>query len=129
VDTALLLLGLPICVADCRSFVIPNIYTKILFVVAIAHLSIFGFGDSLRVGISTAILAFLLVFKTGMGDIKLIGLILITHNFNAFDYLGQVFLLAMIHIVVCAGIDRKIPSKIPLAPSILIGLSTYLATR
>ena len=108
---------------------IPNIYTKILFVVAIAHLSIFGFGDLWRLPISTAILASLLVFKTGMGDIKLVGLILITHGFNAFDYLAHVFLLAVVHIVVCVGINRKIPSKIPLAPSILTGLSTYLATR
>jgi hypothetical protein len=129
VDIALLLLGLPICVADCRSFVIANIYTKILFVVAIAHLSIFGFGDLWWVAISTAILASLLFCKTGMGDIKLMGLILISHSFNAFDYLGHVFLLAMVHIVVCAGINRKIPLKIPLAPSILIGLSTHLATR
>jgi hypothetical protein len=71
----------------------------------------------------------LLILKFGMGDIKLLALILITHSFSAFDYLGYVFLLAMVHILILAGVNRKIPPKIPLAPSIFIGLSTYLATR
>lgn len=128
-DLALLLLGLPICIADCGTFVIPNIYNKILFGVALVQLAIYGVGDLDRLAIAAAILIFLMAFKIGMGDIKLLALIILTHSFNAFDYLGLVFMLAMVHIVVCAGINRKIPSKIALAPSILIGLSTYLATR
>jgi hypothetical protein len=56
-------------------------------------------------------------------------LILATHAFSAIDFLGFVFLLAIVHIVVLVGIHRRIPSKIPLAPSIFIGLATYLATR
>ena len=128
-DLALLLLGLPICVADCSTFVIPNIYSKILFGFALVQLGIYGVGDLERLPMATVMLISLLVFNVGMGDIKLLALILLTHIFNAFDYLGVVFMLAMVHIVVCVGINRKIPSKIPLAPSILIGLSTYLATR
>ena len=128
-DLALLLLGMPICVADCSAFVIPNIYTKILFLFAALHLFFYGFGDLRQVGISGLTLVLLLVLKVGMGDIKLLALVLVTHSFNAFDYLGFVFLLAMVHIVVLAGFNRTIPSKIPLAPSIFIGLSTYLATR
>ena len=100
-----------------------------LFGVALVQLAVYGVGDLERLAMATVILIFLLAFKVGMGDIKLLALILLTHIFNAFDYLGVVFMLAMVHIVVCAGINRKIPSKIPLAPSILIGLSTYLATR
>jgi prepilin signal peptidase PulO-like enzyme (type II secretory pathway) len=129
VDLALLLLAVPICVADCGSFVIPNVYNKILFIFAAEHLSIYGFGDLKKVAFSASLLVVLLIFKVGMGDIKLLAIILITHSFSAVDYLGYVFLLAMVHIVVLAGITRKIPSKIPLAPSIFIGLSTYLATR
>ena len=128
-DLALLLLGMPICVADCSTFVIPNIYTKVLFFFGAMHLFIQGFGDLRQVGISGITLVLLLVLKVGMGDIKLLALVLVTHSFNAFDYLGFVFLLAMVHIVVLTGINRTIPSKIPLAPSIFIGLSTYLATR
>jgi len=129
VDLALLLLAIPMCVADCSSFVIPNIYNKILFLFAAVHLSIYGFGDLNKVAFSASLLVVLLIFKVGMGDIKLLALILITHSFSAVDYLGYVFLLAMVHIVVIAGISREIPSKIPLAPSIFVGLTTYLATR
>jgi hypothetical protein len=117
------------CVADCGSFVIPNVYNKILLLFAGVHLSIYGFGDLDKITLSASILVVLLIFKFGMGDIKLLGLILITHSFSAVDYLGYVFLLAMVHIVVIAGISREIPSKIPLAPSIFVGLTTYLATR
>jgi hypothetical protein len=129
VDLALLLLAIPICVADCSSLVIPNVYNKILFLFAVVHLSIYGFGDLKKVSFSAFLLVVLLIFKVGMGDIKLVALILITHSFSAVDYLGYVFLLAMVHIVVIAGISREIPSKIPMAPSIFVGLTTYLATR
>ena len=128
-DVALFLLGIPVCVADCGSFVIPNIYNKILLIVACVHLLIYGFGDLDKIALSASILVLLLILKIGMGDIKLLALILITHSFSAVNYLGYVFLLSMVHIVVLAGITRKIPSRIPLAPSIFIGLSTYLATR
>ena len=128
-DLALLLLAVPICVADCGSFVIPNVYNKILFIFAAVHLSIYGFGDLKKVAFSASLLVVLLIFKVGMGDIKLLALILITHSFSAVDYLGYVFLLAMVHIVVIAGISREIPSKIAMAPSIFVGLTTYLATR
>jgi hypothetical protein len=117
------------CVADCSAFVIPNVYNKILFLFAAVHLSIYGFGDLKKVSFSAFLLVVLLIFKVGMGDIKLLALILITHSFSAVDYLGYVFLLAMVHIVVIAGISREIPSKIPMAPSIFVGLTTYLATR
>jgi Flp pilus assembly protein protease CpaA len=129
VDLALLLLAVPICVADCGSFVIPNVYNKILFIFAAVHLSIYGFGDLKKVAFSASLLIVLLIFKVGMGDIKLLAIILITHSFSAVDYLGYVFLLAMVHIVVIAGISREIPSKIAMAPSIFVGLTTYLATR
>jgi hypothetical protein len=129
VDLALLLLAIPICVADCGSFVIPNVYNKILFIFAAVHISIYGFGDLKKVAFSASLLVVLLIFKVGMGDIKLLAIILITHSFSAVDYLGSVFLLAMVHIVVIAGISREIPSKIAMAPSIFVGLTTYLATR
>ena len=128
-DLALLLLAIPICVADCGSFVIPNVYNKILFIFAAVHLSVYGFGDLKKVAFSASLLIVLLIFKVGMGDIKLLAIILITHSFSAVDYLGYVFLLAMVHIVVIAGISREIPSKIAMAPSIFVGLTTYLATR
>lgn len=127
-NIALLLMATPICIADFHSFVIPNIYTKILFYAGLFHLSIFGIGHLQDVAVSIVVLIILIVFGTGMGDIKLLGLILITHSFNAMEFIGIILLVATVHIVVQAGIHHKIPSKIPLAPSIFVGLLTYLAT-
>lgn len=126
---ALFALAIPVCIADISSFVIPNVYSKILFYVSLTHISFYGIDRVREVVLPLAILLVLLFFGTGMGDIKLMTLIVVTHTSNTMDFLGFVFLLAIVHIVVLAGINRNIPSKIPLAPSILIGLATYLATR
>lgn len=128
-DIALLLLAIPICIADIHSLVIPNIYTKILFYVALIQVSFLGFGRLQEQMISIAVLLCLSIYGTGMGDIKLLGLILITHAYSAIEFVSAILLLAVVHIVVLMGIHRRIPSKIPLAPSIFVGLVTYLATR
>jgi Flp pilus assembly protein protease CpaA len=128
VNFALLLLAAPICIADMCSFVIPNIYTKTLFYVGLIHITIFGIGHLQDLLASIAVLVSLVLFRIGMGDIKLLGLILITHSYNAIEFIGGILLVAVVHIVVLTGIHRKIPSKIPLAPSIFAGLITYLAT-
>ena len=126
---ALFVLAIPVCIADISSFLIPNIYTKILFYVSLMHIIFYGIGRVREVVFPLAILFLLLFFGTGMGDIKLMTLIVVTHTSNTMDFLGFVFLLAIVHIVVLAGIHRRIPTKIPLAPSIFIGLATYLATK
>jgi Flp pilus assembly protein protease CpaA len=126
---ALLLLAIPVCIADISSFKIPNIYSKILFYVALTHLSFYGIAMVRDVLLSVAILLLLFFLGIGMGDIKFLTLILVTHSSSAIDFLGFVFLLAIVHIVVLVGVHRRIPIKIPLAPSIFIGLATYLATR
>jgi Flp pilus assembly protein protease CpaA len=123
----LLIFAIPICIADMRSFIIPNIYMKVLSYVGLMHLSIFGIGHLQDIFVSIAALVCLEFFRIGMGDIKLLGLILITHSYNALEFLGAILLVASVHIVVLTGIHRKIPSKIPLAPSIFVGLLTYLA--
>jgi hypothetical protein len=125
----LFLLAIPVCIADFGSFVIPNIYSKILFYVALTHISFFGIGQVRELVLPLAILLVLLFFGTGMGDIKLMTLIVVTHASNAMDFVGFVFLMAIVHIVVLTGIHRRIPTKIPLAPSIFIGIATYLATK
>jgi len=126
---ALFLLAIPVCIADISSFAIPNIYSKILFYVALIHIWIHGIARVREVLLAVAILSLLLFFGTGMGDIKLLTLIILTHSSNILNFLGFVFFLAIVHIVVLVGIHRRIPTKIPLAPSIFIGLATYLATR
>jgi hypothetical protein len=129
VNIALLLLAIPICVADLNALVIPNIYTKILFYLAVLHFSLFGFGQFQEALISVAVVMCLALLGTGMGDIKLLALILMTHTYPAIEFIGVILLFAAVHIVVLIGVHRKIPAKIPLAPSIFIGLATYLATR
>jgi len=128
-NVALCILALPICIADLSTFVIPNIYTKILFYLALIHLTLFGFGDLGDIAISLSILFLLILLGIGMGDVKLLALILLSHSFNAPEYIAYVFLLGLLHIVILTGINRAIPSKIALAPSIFIGLATYLAAR
>ena len=88
-----------------------------------------GLGSLKELLLVTTIVLVLMIFRLGMGDIKILALILITHKISALDLLGCVFLLAMLHIVVLTGINRKIPPKIALAPSIFIGFATYMATR
>ena len=128
-NVALSILALPICIADLSTFVIPNIYTKILFYLTLIHLSLFGFGPLRDVVVSLVALLLLVLIGIGMGDVKLLASILLTHSFNATEYIAYVFLMGMVHIVILTGIHRAIPSKIALAPSIFIGLATYLATR
>ena len=125
----LLLVAIPICIADVTSYLIPNIYTKILLYTALLHSYIFGFGPLGDLLLLTALLTFLVFIGVGMGDIKLLGLILITHPLHVFEYLLSTLLVAGVHIVVLIGLHRRIPSKIPLAPSIFIALLTYLAAR
>ena len=128
-NVALFILALPICIADLSTFVIPNIYTKILFYLALIQLTLFGFGQLRNVVISLVVLLLLLLTGIGMGDVKLLALILLSHSFNAPEYIAYVFLMGLLHIVILTGFHRAIPSKIPLAPSIFIGLATYLAAR
>jgi Flp pilus assembly protein protease CpaA len=128
-NVALFALALPICIADLSTFVIPNIYTKILFYLTLIHLTLFGFGNLGDVVVSLAALSLLILIGIGMGDVKLLAVILFTHSFNAPEYIAYVFLLGLLHIVILTGIHRAIPSKIALAPSIFIGLATYLAAR
>ena len=71
-NVALFALALPICIADLSTFVIPNIYTKILFYLALIHLTLFGFGQLRNVVISLVVLLLLLLTGIGMGDVKLL---------------------------------------------------------
>jgi len=128
-NVALFVLALPICIADLSTFIIPNIYTKILFYLMLIHLSLFGFGQLRDVVVSLVALLLLILIGIGMGDVKLLALILLSHSFNAPEYIAYIFLMGLLHMVILTGFHRAIPSKIALAPSIFIALATYLAAR
>ena len=108
--------------------VIPNIYNKLLCYCALLHAFLWGVGGVRDVVISVVMLIGLFLVRAGMGDIKTIGLILMTHTSGAIALLAFIFLVATLHILVDLGFHRRLPSKIPLAPSIFLGLATYLAT-
>lgn len=127
-DLALLVLATPICIADLNALVIPNIYSKILLYCALVHVIVYGLGSLHKLGLSALVLGVFLLMGIGMGDIKLMTLILITHTNFGFEFIGYVFLMSVVQILLLTGFHRRIPVKIPLAPSIFLGLATYLAT-
>jgi Flp pilus assembly protein protease CpaA len=127
-DFAILILAIPICIADTSSFTIPNIYSKFLFYAASIHLAFFGLGNWVDVSVGGAILLVMMTLGVGMGDIKILALILITHTHGAISIFPYVFLFAAIHIMIFFTLRGHIPSRIALAPSIFLGFATYLAT-
>lgn len=127
-DIALILLALPICIADTSSFVIPNIYSKSLFYVASVHLIFHGFGNWKVLAVSISFLLIMVVLRVGMGDIKVLALMLVTHVNSAISILPCVLLFATIHIMMIFLVRGRFPLRIPLAPSIFLAFATYLAT-
>jgi len=126
---AYFLLAIPICIADLSTFIIPNIYNKLLAYSAIIHVSIFGIGNVGMALMGVMVLGVLLLLRVGMGDLKLLFLISVVHQLHPIQLLVCIVSVASAHIVILTGVHRVIPTRIPLAPSIFLGLATYLATR
>ncbi|CAN2202100.1 hypothetical protein MCERE85_00784 [Candidatus Nanopelagicaceae bacterium] len=119
---------IPITISDLRRHVIPNIYLKILFCLMLLSFIINGI-PLLGVYLPcmfTAVVLFL--FKVGMGDIKLLTILILTFNCQILSLLIFVSAAALVHIVISAARNRAIPHSIPLAPAIFFGSITYLAT-
>ena len=127
--TMLFLLALPICISDLAAFRVPNIYIKFLVYPAALTLIFCGFPDKNTLVISSVLVVSLFVLGTGMGDLKLLSLIFIACSVASIQYMFIVFTFAAAHIVISTAVNHWIPSKIALAPSIFLGLATYLATR
>ena len=124
----LFLLAIPICIADLSTFKIPNIYNILIFYSAIVHTLIFGLPDMATLATSLLIVTGLFLMGIGMGDLKLLVLILLTGVGLPIEMITFVFITAMVHIVISTVVRRTIPSTIAMAPSIFLGLATYLAT-
>ncbi len=73
-------------------------------------------------------LLIMVLLHVGMGDIKILALMLVTHVNSAISIVPCVFLFATIHIMMVFLVRGRFPLKIPLAPSIFLGFATYLAT-
>ena len=126
------LASLPISLADLRYNKIPNIYLSLLAIALIPVLVMNGLGPIQELLVSASFLAALNLCGMGMGDIKLLALIVVYLNISSdlslVEFFGYLLSIAALHIVASGLKNRKLPKSIPLAPSIFLALALYLAT-
>jgi Flp pilus assembly protein protease CpaA len=126
-------LAFPISLADVRSFSIPNVYLWWLLALCTPRVVLYGFGPIPRIVFITVILVLLHLVGLGMGDVKLLSIIFLYLNplSNISFEILALFLMcsATVHAISETLWKRKLPQKIPLAPSIFAGLALYLASR
>jgi Flp pilus assembly protein protease CpaA len=128
-----LVLAIPISLADLKSFTIPNVYLVILSLLCAPYVFFNGLGQISVILAALFILLMLNVLGLGMGDAKLLSIILITLNsddHNELTLLAVLIILsASLHVMWRTLKNRSLPRRIPLAPSIFVGLALYLATQ
>ena len=129
----LLVAAIPISLADLKYSKIPNVYLLYLSILCVPFVIINGLGSIARLLTALLVLLFLHLGGMGMGDVKLLLIILITHNsdqkFSSLKYFSCLLLIATMHVLLLGFKDQSMPRKIPLAPSIFAGLALYMATR
>ena len=127
-----LLFALPISIADISSRKIPNIYLQ-LYAYAVAVLAVVrGVPDLIFMLLVFATLLLMATIGVGMGDCKLLGLIVLMLQLSRFQefelLLLAIFMIALIQIVLIWLYSKVIPRTIAMAPAIFIGTTLYLAT-
>ena len=127
-----LLFALPISIADISSRKIPNIYIQ-LYAYAVAVLVVvWGVPDLVFMLVVLAILLLMSAIGVGMGDCKLLGLIVLMLQLSRFQefelLLLAIIMIALIEIVLIWLYSKVIPRTIAMAPAIFIGTTLYLAT-
>jgi Flp pilus assembly protein protease CpaA len=127
-----LVLAIPISLADLKSFTIPNVYLVILSLLCAPYVFFNGLGQISVILAALFSLLILNVLGLGMGDAKLLSIILFTLNsddHNELTLLAVLIILsASLHVMWRTLKNRSLPRRIPLAPSIFGGLLLYLAT-
>jgi hypothetical protein len=77
-------------------------------------------------------LGLLSIFGVGMGDCKLLALIIVMVEISNLQEFGQLFiailLTSLIEIMLRWGYSKVFPRTIAMAPAIFLGTSLYLAT-
>jgi Flp pilus assembly protein protease CpaA len=120
---------IPITISDLSRHLIPNIYLKIISCLMLGSFIIVGIPRP-SVYLPCLFMAIVLfLFKVGMGDIKLLTILILTFNCQTNTLLILVSAATLVHIVISTARYRAFPHSIPLAPAIFFGLITYLATR
>lgn len=127
------LAAIPISLADIKSFKIPNIYLWLLFLGLAPFIAVLGLGSISQLLSSFLIVLILHLCGMGMGDVKLLCLIVLAFNsdrqFSSLTFFSYLLGVATIHLLILALKDHMMVRKLPLAPSIFVGLALYLATR
>lgn len=129
----LFILAAPIAIADISGRKIPNIYLFLLSMCLLPYLVIYGLGPLtplLLFHISLLIMSF---FGMGMGDVKLLAIIgswLNSHGgAEHLVFVALILAISATHILYLTIKNGSIPNSIPMAPSIFLALSLYLAMR
>ena len=127
-----LLLSLPICIADLSQRKIPNIYLQLYTYYVGALLVVNGIPAPQFIILVCLSLYTFSFFGVGMGDCKLLALIVLmlklsdTQEFELL--LLSILLAALIEIVLRWALSKVFPRTIAMAPAIFLGTSLYLAT-
>ena len=127
-----LLFALPISIADITSRKIPNIYLQ-LYAYAVAVLVVFrGVPDLIFILVVLVTLLLMSAIGVGMGDCKLLGLIVLMLQLSSLRELEllllAIFMIALIQILLVWLYSKVLPRTIAMAPAVFIGTSLYLAT-
>ena len=125
----ILLAVAPIVVADLRHHVIPNIYLKFLSLLLFWVWIFYGLPNLRFMAWSLLLACLLAVLKFGMGDVKLISILLLAFQPEILMFSLFLAVFAVTHIVISSIRNRAIPASVSLAPAIFSALITYLATR
>jgi len=127
-----LLFALPISIADISSRKIPNIYLQLYAYLVAVLVVVRGVPNSIFMLMLLPILLLMSVIGVGMGDCKLLGLIVLMLQLSSFQefelLLLAIFMISLIQIALIWVYSKVIPRTIALAPAIFIGTSLYLAT-
>ena len=127
-----LLFALPISIADISSRKIPNIYLQLYAYLVAVLVVVRSVPDAVFTLLVFATLLLMATIGVGMGDCKLLGLIVLMLQLTRFQefelLLLAIFIIALIQIVLIWLHSKVIPRTIALAPAIFIGTSLYLAT-
>ena len=127
-----LLFALPISIADISLRKIPNIYLQFYAYAAAFLVVVRGLPDPVFTLLVFAALLLMATIGVGMGDCKLLGLIVLMLQLSRFQefelLLLSIFMIALIQIVLIWLYSKVIPRTIAMAPAIFIGTSLYLAT-
>ena len=127
-----LLFALPISIADISSRKIPNIYLQIYAYAVAVLVVVRGLPGAIFMLVVLTTLSLMSAVGVGMGDCKLLGLLVLMLQLSRFAefelLLLSIFMIALIQIVLIWLYSKVIPRTIALAPAIFIGTTLYLAT-